>query len=544
MSSDLSILDFWSIHTHIADYSQPFFPTSLPRLILSLIQPLPTWFRRQFTARPPTLFPSLVVAHIERAKSPVRCGSDLEAIRKGFAQMELKRVFLLISKMLTKAARQFTSIVLPLVCTGLSETNQSILAIVRIILASKYEHHPNFVFTTPFSFTASAFPKTSVGVVVCTVVVEDGIMWMGGSVGWGRDSAVVDDLDCVFVSILIDPFCCSLGTIIDSSATSSVGCSITPAGTFAQMVLRHERPAEFRIAHPSQLLPPDLLTPIRLRIIRLSLISQHRNVSSINDRKTSPSHFRPSPNLLDTLFTPHQPPLRAFTISSGQVNLATFESEFWQSPYQDTYHFIESFFFRQQTKRRQTLVNMLKQREGQSINASDRQAGVLPKTEQTTSEEGEKSTLFPSLAEIIDWCASSLPQLGFQIAPHPLLPPSFTGAALVSPPPCLIMTINSLNLLSLAAIILHITESSDENVTSCLPLLLCINSTCILREIISSLGVLPLLPSTLTPVPFLSTTLLFSQILSSEARLIKNHSIVNLEAIEHFFIHLQLLRFF
>ncbi|KAK2949831.1 hypothetical protein BLNAU_15226 [Blattamonas nauphoetae] len=240
----------------------------------------------------------------------------------------------------------------------------------------------------------------------------------------------------------------------------------------------------------------------------------------------------------------NQPPLRAFSISSGQVNLATFESEFWQSPYQDTYHFIESFFFRPQTKRRQTLVNMLKQRVAQSINASDGQAGVLPKTEQATNEEEEKTPLLPSLAEIIDWCASSLPQLGFQTTPHPLLPPSFTGAASVSPPPCLFMTINSLTLLSLAAIILHITESSDENVTSSLPLLLCINSTCILREIISSLGVLPLLPSTLTPVPFLSTTLLFSQILSSEARLIKNPSIVNLEAIEHFFIHLQLLRFF
>ncbi|KAK2963652.1 hypothetical protein BLNAU_1217 [Blattamonas nauphoetae] len=187
---------------------------------------------------------------------------------------------------------------------------------------------------------------------------------------------------------------------------------------------------------------------------------------------------------------------------------------------------------------------MLKQRVAQSINASDGQAGVLPKTEQGMNDEEEKTPLLPSLAEIIDWCASSLPQLGFQTTPHPHLPPSFTGAASVSPPPCLFITINSLTLLSLAAIILHITESSDENVTSCLPILLCINSTCILREIISSLGVIPLLPSTLTPVPFLTTTLLFSQILSSEARLIKNPSIVNPEAIEHLFIHLQLLRLF
>ncbi|KAK2963631.1 hypothetical protein BLNAU_1196 [Blattamonas nauphoetae] len=240
----------------------------------------------------------------------------------------------------------------------------------------------------------------------------------------------------------------------------------------------------------------------------------------------------------------NQPPLRAFAISSGQVNLATFEGEFWQSPFQDTFHFIESFFFRPQIQRRQTLVNMLKQRVAQSINASDGQEGVLPKTDQATNEEEEKTPLFPSLAEIIDWCASSQPQLGFQTTPHPLLPPSFTGATSVSPPPCLFMTISSLTLLSLAAIILHIIESSDENVTSSLPLLLCINSTCILREIISSLGVLPLLPSTLTPVPFLTTTLLFSQILSSEARLIKNPSIVHLDAIEHLFIHLQLLRLF
>ncbi|KAK2942380.1 hypothetical protein BLNAU_22723 [Blattamonas nauphoetae] len=41
---------------------------------------------------------------------------------------------------------------------------------------------PNFVFSTPFSFQASAFPKTPIDVAACTVDVEDGIVRMGGLV--------------------------------------------------------------------------------------------------------------------------------------------------------------------------------------------------------------------------------------------------------------------------------------------------------------------------------------------------------------------------
>ncbi|KAK2953260.1 hypothetical protein BLNAU_11723 [Blattamonas nauphoetae] len=56
---------------------------------------------------PTTLFPSLVIAQLGRAQHRVRCGSDLEVVRKDSGQMESTRLFLLISKMLTKATRQF-----------------------------------------------------------------------------------------------------------------------------------------------------------------------------------------------------------------------------------------------------------------------------------------------------------------------------------------------------------------------------------------------------------------------------------------------------
>ncbi|KAK2963948.1 hypothetical protein BLNAU_1025 [Blattamonas nauphoetae] len=67
-----------------------------------------------------------------------------------------------------------------LVCASLSEMDQSILTIDRIFLASEYSSDQNFVFTTPFSFPASAFPRNPIGVAAYTVVVEDGIVRMGG----------------------------------------------------------------------------------------------------------------------------------------------------------------------------------------------------------------------------------------------------------------------------------------------------------------------------------------------------------------------------
>ncbi|KAK2948722.1 hypothetical protein BLNAU_16360 [Blattamonas nauphoetae] len=69
------------------------------------------------------------------------------------------------------------------VCADLSETDQSMLTIDNIILASEYSPDRNFVFTTPFSFTTSAFTRTPIGVAACTVVVEDGIVTMGGLSG-------------------------------------------------------------------------------------------------------------------------------------------------------------------------------------------------------------------------------------------------------------------------------------------------------------------------------------------------------------------------
>ncbi|KAK2950705.1 hypothetical protein BLNAU_14376 [Blattamonas nauphoetae] len=174
-----------------------------------------------------------------------------------------------------------------LVCAGLSETDQSILTIDRIILASEYSLDQNFVFTTPFSFPASAFPKNPIGIAACTVVVEDGIVSMGGLDGdelrpfwtyWKVSELTLDSSDAkyevqtasgrissgsvallgrqvfmfggsvseglradptrnhnrMFISTLTDTFRCSPGTVVDSSATSSAGCSITPAGTFAR----------------------------------------------------------------------------------------------------------------------------------------------------------------------------------------------------------------------------------------------------------------------------------------------------------------------
>ncbi|KAK2958146.1 hypothetical protein BLNAU_6850 [Blattamonas nauphoetae] len=66
------------------------------------------------------------------------------------------------------------------VCVGLSETDQSMLTIDLIILASESSPDKNFVFTTPFSLPASSFPKNTIGVAACTVDVEDGIVNMGG----------------------------------------------------------------------------------------------------------------------------------------------------------------------------------------------------------------------------------------------------------------------------------------------------------------------------------------------------------------------------
>ncbi|KAK2942909.1 hypothetical protein BLNAU_22168 [Blattamonas nauphoetae] len=174
-----------------------------------------------------------------------------------------------------------------LVCAGLSETDQSILTIDRIILASEYSSDQNFVFTTPFSFPASAFPKNPIGIAACTVVVEDGIVSMGGLDGdelrpfwtyWKVSELTLDSSDDkyevqtasgrissgsvallgkqvfmfggsvseqlrtdptrnhnrMFISTLTDTFRCSPGTVVDSSAPSSAGCSITPTGTFAR----------------------------------------------------------------------------------------------------------------------------------------------------------------------------------------------------------------------------------------------------------------------------------------------------------------------
>ncbi|KAK2947324.1 hypothetical protein BLNAU_17711 [Blattamonas nauphoetae] len=58
-------------------------------------------------------------------------------------------------------------------------TDQSNLTIDRILLASESSPDRNFVFTTPFFFPSSAFPKTPIGVVACSVAVENGIVDIG-----------------------------------------------------------------------------------------------------------------------------------------------------------------------------------------------------------------------------------------------------------------------------------------------------------------------------------------------------------------------------
>ncbi|KAK2952944.1 hypothetical protein BLNAU_12120 [Blattamonas nauphoetae] len=67
-----------------------------------------------------------------------------------------------------------------LVCTDLSETNQSILTIHCVILASEYSPDRNLAVHTPFSFAASAFPKTQL------VSLLAGSSWGMGLPGWPR----------------------------------------------------------------------------------------------------------------------------------------------------------------------------------------------------------------------------------------------------------------------------------------------------------------------------------------------------------------------
>ncbi|KAK2963954.1 hypothetical protein BLNAU_1031 [Blattamonas nauphoetae] len=67
-----------------------------------------------------------------------------------------------------------------LVWADLSETDESIPTVDRMILASEDSPNQNFVFATPFSFPTSAFPKTPIDVAACTVVVKDVNVSMGG----------------------------------------------------------------------------------------------------------------------------------------------------------------------------------------------------------------------------------------------------------------------------------------------------------------------------------------------------------------------------
>ncbi|KAK2947336.1 hypothetical protein BLNAU_17723 [Blattamonas nauphoetae] len=53
------------------------------------------------------------------------------------------------------------------------------MTIDRILLASESSPDRNFVFTTPFFFPSSAFPKNPIGVVACSVAVENGIVDIG-----------------------------------------------------------------------------------------------------------------------------------------------------------------------------------------------------------------------------------------------------------------------------------------------------------------------------------------------------------------------------
>ncbi|KAK2946503.1 hypothetical protein BLNAU_18545 [Blattamonas nauphoetae] len=56
----------------------------------------------------------------------------------------------------------------------------------------------------------------------------------GGSVSEGLRTDPTRNHNRMFISTLTDTFRCSSGSVIDSSATLSTGCSITPAGTFAR----------------------------------------------------------------------------------------------------------------------------------------------------------------------------------------------------------------------------------------------------------------------------------------------------------------------
>ncbi|KAK2942379.1 hypothetical protein BLNAU_22722 [Blattamonas nauphoetae] len=55
----------------------------------------------------------------------------------------------------------------------------------------------------------------------------------GGRVSEGLVADPTRNHNRMFISTLTDTFRCSLDSVVDSSATSSAGCSITPAGTFA-----------------------------------------------------------------------------------------------------------------------------------------------------------------------------------------------------------------------------------------------------------------------------------------------------------------------
>ncbi|KAK2947371.1 hypothetical protein BLNAU_17691 [Blattamonas nauphoetae] len=67
-----------------------------------------------------------------------------------------------------------------LVCADISETDESMLTVDRMIVASEYSPDQKFVFNARFSFPTSAFSKHPIGVVPSSVVVADGV----ASVGW------------------------------------------------------------------------------------------------------------------------------------------------------------------------------------------------------------------------------------------------------------------------------------------------------------------------------------------------------------------------
>ncbi|KAK2948865.1 hypothetical protein BLNAU_16208 [Blattamonas nauphoetae] len=66
-----------------------------------------------------------------------------------------------------------------LVCADISETDESMLTVDRMILASECTPDQNFVFTTPFSFPTSDFSNHPIGVVASSIVVVDGVVGMG-----------------------------------------------------------------------------------------------------------------------------------------------------------------------------------------------------------------------------------------------------------------------------------------------------------------------------------------------------------------------------